>query len=129
MTEIKIAVESATQAARSFVKAITATASYQAFEQAQNRLNTDEEACKMLNALEAAEQRARLSSSWGGLPKRENQKLELLREETYKQPTILAFIEAQNELIEELRELNQYMTENLGFDFADMTKPQTGCCG
>ena len=129
MSDIVLEADSYVQASHALAKAIAATATYKVFEQARDRLSTDAEARKMLDELEAAEQKAQLSASWGGLSERESKKLERMREETFRQPTILAFLEAQQSLIAELQELNRYMTEKLGIDLADMTKPQTGCCG
>ncbi len=129
MTDIMLEAESYVQASRSLAKAIAATGNYAIFEKARDRLSTDAEARNMLKQLEAAEQKAQLSASWGGLSDHERRKLERMQEETFKQPTILAFLEAQKSLIAELQELNRYMTEKLGIDLADMTKPQTGCCG
>ena len=129
MSDIMFETESHVQASRSLAKAIAETANYKVFEKARDRLGTDAEALKMIDELEAAEQKAQLSASWGGLSDRESKKLERMREETFRQPTILAFLEAQQSLIAELQELNRYMTEKLGIDLVDMTKPQTGCCG
>lgn len=129
MSDTVLEVENPVRASRSLAKAIVETANFKDFERAQDRMGTDPEAREMLKALEIAEQKAQRAASWGGLPKSESKNLENLREETFKQPTILAFLNAQNGLVAELQELNQYMTEKLGIDFADMTKPQTGCCG
>lgn len=129
MTDIMLETESYVQASRSLAKAIAETANYKAFERARDRLSSDVEARKMLDDLEAAEQKAQLAESWGGLSDFERKKLERLRDSTFKHPTINTFLEAQERLIADLKELNRYMTEKLGIDFADMTKPQTGCCG
>ncbi len=129
MTDIMLEAESPVQASRAFAKAIAETAHYKAFERARDRLSSDVEARKMLDDLEAAEQKAQLADSWGGLSEVERKKLERLRSATFEQPTIRAFLEAQENMIAELQELNRYTTEKLGLDFADLTKPQTGCCG
>jgi len=129
MSDIVLEVDSHVQASHSLAKAIATTANYKAFEQARDRLSADVEARKMLDELEAAEQKAQMSASWGGLSERENKNIERMRDSTFKQPTIKAFLEAQEMLIADLQELNRYMTEKLGIDLADMTKPQTGCCG
>lgn len=62
----------------------------------------------------------------GGLSDHDRKKLERMRDEVFNQPTIKAFLEAQQSFITELQELNRYTTERLGLDFAHLAKPQTG---
>ncbi len=129
MSDVLMETENPVQAFRALAEAIVTTNEYRAFERARAELALDSEARKMVDDLEAAEQKAQLADSWGGLSDRERKKLEHMRDATFKRPTIQAFIEAQENLIAELQELNRYMTEKLGIDLADMTKPQTRCCG
>lgn len=129
MSETLHKVNSHIEAARLLAKGIAESAKFKEFEKMRDRLRADPEAQEMLKSLEMAEQKAQRAATWGGLSKNESKNLETLREETFKHPRILAFLNAQNGLVAELQELNQYMTEKLGIDFADMTKPQTGCCG
>ena len=43
-------------------------------------------------------------------------------------PTYKRYMAAQEDLLIVLKDLNVYLTEKLGFDFADLTKPAGGCC-
>jgi len=114
-------------AARKFAEAVAHTKIYKEFEQANDAMEQDKEAKDLLSQFEVAQQMAQMSASWGGESQYE-QNLAALQDKIAGHATLTRFFSAQENLGSSLQELDQYMTEGLGFDFAEMTKPACGCC-
>ncbi len=118
-----------TAAARELAGAIAETAAYREFEQASSALRNDEPARQLLQQFQQAQQFAQMSGGWGGADAaNQQQELQQLEQQVMNNPTLSRLFKAQEQLIAMLKELNEYMTECLGFDFAELTKPAGGCC-
>lgn len=113
--------------ARKLAEAVANTAAYKEFEQANEAMEKDPEAKDLLSQFEVAQQMAQMSASWGGESQNE-QNLAALQEKIARHATLTRFFKAQENLVSSLKELDSYMTQGLGFDFAEMTKPAGGCC-
>ncbi len=118
-----------TAAARELAGAIAETAAYREFEQASSALRSDEQARQLLQQFQQAQQFAQMAGGWGGADAaNQQQELQQLEQQVINNPTLSRLFKAQEQLIATLKELNEYMTERLGFDFAELTKPAGGCC-
>lgn len=114
-------------AARKLAETVAQGSVYKEFEQANELLEKDPEARDLLSQFEVAQQMAQMSASWGGENQNE-QNLAELQDKIARHTTLARFFKAQESLVGALKELDEYMTERLGFDFAEMTKPAGGCC-
>ncbi len=114
-------------AARKLAEAVAQTNAYKEFEQANEVLEKDAEARDLLSQFEVAQQMAQMSASWGGASQNE-QNLAELQDKIARHTTLARYFKAQESMVAELKQLDEYMTERLGFDFAEMTKPAGGCC-
>ncbi|MCA1753515.1 MAG: YlbF family regulator [Spirochaeta sp.] len=114
-------------AARKFAEAVAHTKTYKEFEQANDAMEQDKEAKDLLSQFEVAQQMAQMSASWGGESQNE-QNLAALQDKIAGHATLSRYFKAQESLVGELKQLDEYMTTRLGFDFAEMTKPAGGCC-
>jgi len=118
-----------TAAARELAGAIAETAAYREFEQVSSALRNDEQARQLLQQFQQAQQFAQMSGGWGGTnAANQQQELQQLEQQVINNPTLSRLFKAQEQMIAMLKELNEYMTERLGFDFAELTKPAGGCC-
>jgi cell fate (sporulation/competence/biofilm development) regulator YlbF (YheA/YmcA/DUF963 family) len=82
----------------------------------------------LLQQYQQSQQQLQMMQSWGGAQQEDIRRLEDMRNRMMENKTLKEFFEAQDELVAQLKELNRFMTDKLGFDFADMTKPAGGCC-
>ncbi len=116
------------EAAQKFGRAIGESNVYKNFEAAHQSLRGDQEAQQLLQQYQQSQQQLQMMQSWGGAQQEDIQRLEDMRNRMMENETLKKFISAQDELVAQMKELNQFMTDKLGFDFADMTKPAGGCC-
>jgi cell fate (sporulation/competence/biofilm development) regulator YlbF (YheA/YmcA/DUF963 family) len=116
------------EAARKFGRTIGESKVYKNFEAAHQSLRGDQEAQQLLQQYQQSQQQLQMMQSWGGAQQDDIQRLEDMRKQMMENETLKEFFRAQDELVAQLKELNQFMTDKLGFDFADMTKPAGGCC-
>jgi cell fate (sporulation/competence/biofilm development) regulator YlbF (YheA/YmcA/DUF963 family) len=116
------------EAARKFGRTIGESKVYKNFEVAHRSLRGDQEAQQLLQQYQQSQQQLQMMQSWGGAQQEDIRRLEDMRNRMMENKTLKEFFEAQDELVAQLKELNQFMTDKLGFDFADMTKPAGGCC-
>lgn len=115
-------------AAKKFGRTIGESDVYKNFEAAHQSLRGDQEAQQLLQHYQQSQQQLQMMQSWGGANPDDIQRLEDIRKQMMENKTLKDFFGAQDELVAQLKELNQFMTDTLGFDFADMTKPAGGCC-
>jgi len=108
------------EAARQLAGAIGASEPYLRFESALQKFRQDETAKDLLMQYRRVERRVQM-----GL----QDDLTAVRDQVMENPTLKEYFEAQEALIKELQELNGYVSERLGFDFASLARPAGGCCG
>ena len=116
------------ESARELARGIAGATIYAEYESARDALQGDDEARALFDELQEAEQRLQMSGSWGGSTQDDIQKVQAIRERVFANATLRRYFDSQEKLVEGLKELNAFMAERLGFDFADMTKPAGGCC-
>ena len=113
-------------AAQVFAAGVAETAEYKEYEAAAAAFRNNEEARTLLRRFQTATAQRR--SMLGGGGNGDEQDLDTLRAEVTANPVLARYFASQEELVNKLKEIDQYMTERLGFDFAELTKPAGGCC-
>ena len=118
----------ALQAAQALARKVAESDIYKEFEEASSAFRGDAAAQKLYRAYQSAQQEGRMMQSWGSRNKGIEERVQRLEKELISHPTYKRSMAAQEDLLVALKDLNDYLTGKLGFDFADMTKPAGGCC-
>ena len=116
-------------AAQRLAKSMAGSECYKEFERAQEAFHANSGAQRIFEEFLAADRKARLAGSWGGLSEVERKRVEALRTTMSGNETLRRSFQAQESCIILFKEVNELMKAQLGFDFADMARPATGCCG
>jgi cell fate (sporulation/competence/biofilm development) regulator YlbF (YheA/YmcA/DUF963 family) len=127
VTDLDIAPPSVVeQAARDFATALAETPQFSAFDEAEQMLRQDQAAQRAIGAYQSKQQSLRMSLMLGTATSEERAELERLQGEFLNQPTIAAFLRAQNDLMAVCRVTADLLSEHIGLNFADACKK--GCC-
>lgn len=116
------------EGSKKFARAIGESPQFQQYEGTTQRMRNDREAQRLLSELQEAEQTLQMTQSWGGASDEDTKRFEHLRESVLSNPTLKAHFEAQDNLVQTLKELNVFISDKVGFDFANLAKPAGGCC-
>lgn len=114
--------------AKKLALAIGESVTYRQYESALERLRQDQVAQKLLDQFQEAQQNLQMLQSWGGASDEAVKHYEELRRQVLEHPVLKTYFRAQEDLTTILQELNSYISEKLGFNFANLTKPAGGCC-
>lgn len=118
--------EGALQAARKFAAVLAETPQYQAFDEAQLQLRRDAAAQAAIRAFQERQQSLQLMLMLGALSEADRQDLQRLQREMLAQPTVQAYVEAQERLSLLCQEVAGLISEVIGLSFAASCGP--GCC-
>lgn len=116
----------ALQAAREFAAMLAATPGYQAFDQAQLRLRRDAAAQEAIQSFQERQQSLQMMLMLGALSEADRHELQRLQREMLAQPTVRAYVEAQEQLSLLCQEVTGLISEVIGLSFAASCGP--GCC-
>ncbi|MEX2090406.1 MAG: YlbF family regulator, partial [Bacteroidota bacterium] len=111
------------EASKRFARTIVESPQFRQFDEASRRLRNDPSAQQLLSDFQQAQQLQQMMQSWGGTPSQEADRLNQAKHQMLSNPTLKQYFESQDEMLLILKELNLYMTEKLGFDFAGLAKP------
>lgn len=114
--------------ARDFAATLAETPEFKAFEQANERLNQDSTAQQAIQVYQRKQQSLRGLIMLNALSETDRAELMQLQESLFNQPAILAYNQAQTQLIESCQEIGDLISESLGLDFGAACK-SSGCCG
>ncbi|MFW6368205.1 MAG: YlbF family regulator [Spirochaetota bacterium] len=117
------------EAARQFARAITRSGAYKEYLAAHDSLQSDADAKAMFSEHQRRSQYVQMAAQWGGEREQDRAALERLEQQMAGNAAITRYRESQRRLIEELRELNEQMKSELGFDVAAMARPHDCNCG
>jgi cell fate (sporulation/competence/biofilm development) regulator YlbF (YheA/YmcA/DUF963 family) len=98
------------------------------YQDARARLDTDQEAQTLLNQLGRLQSEIRASQARGTVTQTDVERLRTLQREVQAHPTISNYASTQQAAVTHLREINQEISQLLGFDFAALARPSGGCC-
>lgn len=116
----------ALQAAREFAAVLSETSEYQVFDQAQFRLRRDAAAQEAIRAFQQRRQSLQMMIMLGALSEADRHDLQRLQREMLAQPTVRAYVEAQERLSSLCQEVAELVSEVVGLSFAASCGP--GCC-
>ncbi len=115
------------EAAGDFARAIGASLPFQAYEKALGDIREDMEARALLAEYQQAQQSRRLLQSWSG-NSGHNEQFHELEKKVFEDPKLHAYFDKQEKLVSLMQDLNKSLREELGFDFARLARPASGCC-
>jgi cell fate (sporulation/competence/biofilm development) regulator YlbF (YheA/YmcA/DUF963 family) len=121
-------VRAAQEAAQALARKVAESDVYKEFEAASMAFRADADAQKLFRVYQSARRDAQMKWSWSGSDKSFEGRFQGLEKKLIAHPTYRRYMAAQEDLLVALKDLNDYLTGKLGFDFADMTKPAGGCC-
>ncbi|MEN3202117.1 MAG: YlbF family regulator [Atribacterota bacterium] len=105
-------------AIRSLVEQIISTQPFQDFENTRIMLSRDAKALQLLERLEEEQKSLSRIALQRDLVDEDFAGIEQARQEALSHPVILAYFQAQDRLVSLLQEINNEMSNLLGFDFA-----------
>ncbi len=115
------------QAARDFAAVLSETTQFKAFEQAAGVFQKDEAAQRAMQAYESKQQSLRALLMLNAAPVEEQQELERLRQAFFSQPSVVAYLEAQNDLMALSRACADLLSQATGLNYA--ASCGSSCCG
>lgn len=118
-----IAEAEALQMARQFAAVLAETPEYEAFDRAQARLRRDAVAQEAIRAFQQRQQSLRMTVMLGALSEADRNDLQ---REMLAQPTVQAYLEAQERLSSLSQEAAKIISDVIGLSFAASCGP--GCC-
>jgi cell fate (sporulation/competence/biofilm development) regulator YlbF (YheA/YmcA/DUF963 family) len=118
----------AREAAKALALKVADSAIYKEFEAASTAFREDAQALGLFREYQSAQREAQMMRSWGDRDNGLEDRLRSLEKKLIAHPTHKRYIAAQEAMLVAIKDLNGYLTEKLGFDFADLTKPAGGCC-
>ena len=128
VSDIEIASPSVVkQAARNFAAALSETAQFKAFEQAAEAFQKDEPARRAMQAYEGKQQSLRALLMLNAVSVEEQQELERLRQAFISQPSVVAYLDAQNNLMALCQACADLLSQATGLNYA--ASCGSSCCG
>lgn len=115
------------QATKQLGRALRTSAPVRAYLDASTGLKTDVEATGLLDELAQRQAALRVKQNDGGLSQADIDGLRALQFRVQTQPTIAAYLQAQQDLRALLPQINYEISQLLGVDFAALAR-KSGCC-
>ncbi len=120
--------ESLLEACGSLGKAILDSRENERFINAREKFRQDKEAKSILRDYNQTAQEYQTKAQYGGVSEEEYKIVEEKNRAMLKNETLKNYFESQKELINLCKELNEYISGKLNFNFASLSKPQSSCC-
>jgi cell fate (sporulation/competence/biofilm development) regulator YlbF (YheA/YmcA/DUF963 family) len=115
------------QATKQLGRALRTSAPVRAYLDASTDMETDVEATGLLDELAQRQAALRVKQNDGGLSQADIDDLRALQFRVQTQPTIAAYLRAQQDLRALLPQINYEISQLLGVDFAALAR-KSGCC-
>jgi cell fate (sporulation/competence/biofilm development) regulator YlbF (YheA/YmcA/DUF963 family) len=125
--QIPISPAALTQATEALGVNLSCSRPFLRYRAATNRLNSDEQASAILQQLAELQAELRTRQMQGTLTSADLNQLRSLQGEAQHSPTIAEHLEAQQGVIDAIRDINQEISNWLGVDFALLARTP-GCC-
>ncbi len=113
-------------AAKAFAVALAETPEFQAFEDAAVAFRQDRAAQGAVRLFQEKQRSLQMMQQLGMLTQDEMDEMKRLREAMIEQPSVRAYVEAQDELMLVCQAASRELSEVIGLDFAGACAP--GCC-
>lgn len=114
------------EATRAFAQALTETAEYEAFEEAASRLRDDQFAQQAIAAYQSKQRSLEAMLMLNAVSAEDQAELERLRQVFLSEPTVVAYFQAQEDLMALCQASADLLSERIGLSFAAACGP--GCC-
>jgi len=101
-----------------FAEKLITTSFFQTFQQSRSSLTADQEALDLLQRWNEKQRELSEIASERDLREEDFLEVETIREEIFKNTTLMNYFKAQDELVTFLKEVNRELSNILGFDFA-----------
>jgi len=117
--------ESVEDVARRLGEAITELPEYEAFVEAQDTVQADDELQEQIETFERKREEFMMARQAGEADQADLRELQAAQNELHSQPLMAEFLQAQNELEARLEAVNDAVSEPLALDFGQTAG---GCC-
>lgn len=111
--------------ARRLAASIQETEEYEEFERAKAAVEQDEEVQAQISEFEQLRQEFMLAQQTGQATQEDVEKVQQAQQELHSHPVMEEFLRAKGELVGRLEGVNDVLSEDLPFEFADEVG---GCC-
>ncbi len=118
------------EASLAFARAFMDSAVYREYLAAASAVEHDEKARHLLRQIEEAQADLHAKKSWGGITPEDIEQLNVLEAAMRAHETADRYVTAQEDVIACSKQLNEYVSQKLGADFARLAAPSHSCgCG
>jgi len=114
------------KAAHAFARALAETEEFQAFEQATERLRHDKPAQRAVKAFQSKQQSLQVMLKLDAVSAEDHDELERLRQAFISEPSVVAYLQAQENLTTVCQAAADLLSQRVGLSFAAACGP--GCC-
>lgn len=116
------------QAARQFAGALAESPQYQAFEQALFTFRQDAQAQSAIQDFQNKQASLKGLLMLNAVSPEDRQELQTLADRVNQQPSVIAYSQAQKDLVAVSQELGDLLSNAIGLDYASSCRTG-GCCG
>ena len=125
-TNIFAAETAVREATRAFAQALTETAEYETFEEASSRLRDDQLAQQAIAAYQSKQRSLEAMLMLNAVSVEDQAKLDRLQQAFLSESTVVAYFQAQDDLMALCQASADLLSERIGLSFAAACGP--GCC-
>jgi len=116
------------EAARQFAETLSQTAQFLAFEQAYYAFRQDAAAQSAIREFQKKQDSLKALLMLNAVSDEDRQELQRLQDQFYRQPSVLQYAKAQEELIATCQEIGDLISNAIGLDYGSSCRTG-GCCG
>ena len=116
------------QTAKQFAKTLADTAQFREFEQSYFSFRQDAEAQRAIREFQEKQASLKALLMLNAVSEQDRQNLEVLQEHIYRQPSVLKYTQAQEELAVTCQQIGDLLSETIGLDYGASCR-SGGCCG
>ena len=116
------------QTAKQFAKTLAYTAQFREFEQSYSSFRQDAEAQIAIREFQEKQASLKALLMLNAVSESDRQNLEVLQEHIYRQPSVLKYTKAQEELAATCQQIGDLLSETIGLDYGASCR-SGGCCG
>jgi cell fate (sporulation/competence/biofilm development) regulator YlbF (YheA/YmcA/DUF963 family) len=115
------------QAAHDFAAVLSETSEFKSFEEAARIFQKDEVAQRAMQAYESKQQSLRALIMLNAVPAEEKKELEHLQQDFLSQPSVVAYLQAQNDLMVLSQACASLLSQATGLNYS--ASCGSSCCG
>jgi len=116
------------QTAKQFAETLAYMAQFREFEQSYSSFRQDAEAQTAIREFQEKQASLKALLMLNAVSESDRQNLEVLQEHIYRQPSVLKYTKAQEELAATCQQIGDLLSETIGLDYGTSCR-SGGCCG